>query len=150
MILYNWTGLGLREDPAGSGKFGASRGKRTHAGYDRLCKPGQVIKAPMAGKMMRSFPYANDKFYTGVSIWADDYMVKMWYFSPFEYLIINRVARGQEIGIAQNISDKYGGGMKAHVHLGLWSLNPTTLLNPEDYLEPAEDERLVKLQNGGH
>ena len=135
MRLYNWTGLGLREDAGGSGRFGAPRGKRKHRGYDRLAIPGQEIFAPMSGKMVRSFPYIDDKNYTGCAIWADDFMIKMWYFTPIETLLHQYVEAGQMIGIAQDISLKYGGGMQAHVHLGLWGLHPTKLLNPELYFD---------------
>lgn len=149
MKLLNWTGLGLREDTAGSGRFGSPRGSRKHAGYDRLCTVGQDVIAPMGGKMVRSYPYAGDKFYTGCAIWGEDFMVKMWYFEPIEALLFSVIEPGQIIGKAQAISQKYGGGMLDHVHLGLWGLHPTILLNPELYFEGTE-EQIIKLQNGGY
>ncbi len=150
MRLYNPTGKGIRSDSGGDGHFGARRGKRKHEGIDLLCKPGQVVIAPIAGKIIRSYPYQNDRVYTGVSILADYYMVKLWYLTPYEDLIISRVEVGQEIGLAQDISVKYGGEMKPHIHMGFWSLHPTTLLNPEDFLEPIEDGKIVKLKSGGY
>jgi len=142
--LYNWTSLGLRDDAAGSGRFGSPRGSRKHQGYDRLCVPGQIIKSPLSGKMVRSYPYAKDMSYKGCSIWSDEFMIKMWYFEPYEDLIHSVVEAGQDIGIAQDISAKYGGEMKPHVHLGLWGLYPTVLLNPELYF--ADND---KLKNSG-
>lgn len=147
MILLNWTGMGLREDSGGSGRFGASRGTRKHQGYDRLCLVGQDVFAPMRGKMVRSYPYIDDKKYTGCAIWADDFMIKMWYFTPIENILFTIVEAGQVIGQAQDISAKYGGGMQPHVHLGLWGLHPTTLLNPEMYFQDADNH---KLQEGGY
>lgn len=47
MILVNPTKLGLREDSAGSGRFGAKRGNRQHSGYDFLCKPGQISECSL-------------------------------------------------------------------------------------------------------
>ena len=149
MKLLNWTGMGLREDSGGSGRFGSPRGKRKHAGYDRLCIVGQDIIAPMGGKMVRSFPYVDDKDYTGCAIWGEDFMVKLWYFEPEESLLHTFVEAGQVIGNAQDISKKYGGKMQPHVHLGLWGLHPTILLNPELYFE-GTDEQIEKLKEGGY
>jgi len=150
MILCNPTGLGIRSDSGGDGHFGASRGNRKHEGMDFLCEPGQVIRSPISGKLTRSWPYVGDKTYTGCGIWGKKYMVKLWYFTPDESLIQDEVIAGQEIGLAQNISVKYGGGMKPHIHLGLWSLNPTTLLNPEKYITMITDAQSEKLKAKGY
>ena len=150
MKLCNPTGKGIRSDIGGDGHFGASRGNRTHQGLDFLCEPGQVIRAAISGKLTRSRPYMDDAFYVGCGIWGKKYMVKMWYFTPYEDLIHDEVKAGQEIGIAQDISKKYGGGMLPHIHLGLWSLEPTTLLNPEKYIIMITDEQIEKLKEKGY
>jgi len=146
MILQNPTGLGLREDSGGSGRFGASRGKRKHEGFDFLCVPGQIVRAVIAGKLVSAYPYAGDVIFAGCRLWGKDFMAKMFYFIPNENLINEDVLAGEEIGIAQDISAKYGGGMKAHIHVAIYSLNPTMLRNPEDYL----DTEANRLKNGGY
>ena len=146
MILYNSTGLGIRSDPAGDGHFGAPRGDRKHQGIDRLCEPGQIAKAEIEGTLVLAYPYPDDKIYTGCRIWGKSWMVKMFYFIPIPALIGCNVLAGESIGIAQDISQKYGGGMLAHLHIGLYKLNPTLLVNPEDYLDTEEN----RLKNGGY
>ena len=51
-MFENPTGLGIRNDEAGSGDFGASRdgGTREHAGLDILSVPSQDIVAPFSGE----------------------------------------------------------------------------------------------------
>ena len=149
MKLCNPTGKGIRSDKQGDGHFGASRGNRTHQGLDFLCEPGQIVRAAISGKLSRSRPYHNDTEYVGCGIWGKKYMVKMWYFTPYEDLIHDQVKAGQEIGLAQDISQKYGGSMLPHIHLGLWSLEPTTLLNPEKYIIMITDKQIEKLKKGG-
>ena len=154
MILFNSTGMDIRSDPAGDGHFGARRlrtvnGKvvtQKHEGIDRLCKPGQIVRAEIAGKLVRAYPYVGDFVYTGCRIWGKDFMAKMFYFIPHDNLINVDVLAGEEIGIAQDISAKYGGGMLAHIHVGLYKLNPTLLVNPENYLDTEEN----RLKNGGY
>jgi hypothetical protein len=146
MILHNPTGLGLREDPAGSGHFGASRGNRVHEGYDFRCKPGQIIRAVIAGKLVRAYPYAGDVIFAGCRLWGADFMSKMFYFIPHDHVINEDVLAGEEIGIAQDILAKYGGGMLPHIHVALYSLNPTKLLNIENYFDTEEN----RLKEGGY
>jgi len=146
MKLYNPTGLGIRSDAGGDGHFGAKRGDRKHEGLDFLCEPGQVVKAVIAGKLVRAFPYAGDTFYTGCRIWGACWMSKMFYFEPYARLVNEDVLAGEVIGIAQDISKKYGGDMKPHIHCALYKLNPTLLVNPEDYLGGDGEQ----LKNGGY
>lgn len=146
MILYNPTGQGIRKDEKGDGHFGASRGNRLHEGYDFLAAPGQIVKAVIAGKLVRAYPYAGDVIFAGCKIWGKSFMAKMFYFIPHSNLINENVLAGEEIGIAQDISAKYGGGMKPHIHVAVYSLNPTRLLNPEDYFDTEEN----RLKEGGY
>jgi len=146
MILFNPTGGGIRSDPAGDGHFGASRGNRKHEGIDFLCTPGQVVRAIIPGKLVMAYPYAGDVIFAGCRIWGKDWMCKMFYFIPHDNLINMDVIAGEAIGIAQDISAKYGGGMLPHIHCGLYKLNPTLLVNPENYLDTEEN----RLKNGGY
>lgn len=146
MILYNPTNLGIRSDSGGDGHFGASRGDKKHKGLDFICAPGQIIKAVIAGKLIRAYPYAGDVIFTGCRIWGKDWMSKMFYFIPHKHLINEDVLAGENIGIAQDISAKYGGGMKPHIHVELYKLNPTKLVDPEEYLE----RDCEKLKKGGY
>jgi murein DD-endopeptidase MepM/ murein hydrolase activator NlpD len=146
MILHNPTGLGIRSDPGGDGHFGASRGNRKHEGLDFLCAPGQIVRAVIPGKLVSAYPYAGDVIFAGCRLWGKDFMAKMFYFIPHKHLINEDVLAGEEIGIAQDISAKYGGGMLPHLHVGLYKLNPTLLVNPEDYLDADKEQ----LRNGGY
>ena len=146
MILQNPTGLGLREDTAGSGRFGASRGNRKHEGIDLLCEPRQIVRATIPGKLITAYPYPDDWIYTGCRIWGKDWMAKMFYFMPYSHRINENVLAGEDIGIAQDISLKYGGGMLPHIHVALYKLNPTLLVNPEKYLDTEEN----RLKDGGY
>ncbi len=49
------TGLGIRNDPAGSGHYGAPRGRRKHNGLDFLCVPGQTVVCPIAAAKVVKF-----------------------------------------------------------------------------------------------
>ena len=146
MILYNPTGGKIRSDSGGDGHFGAPRGGRKHEGLDFECDPGQTVRAVIPGKLVNAYPYAGDTFYTGCRIWGKDWMAKMFYFVPFPRLVNENVLAGEAIGIAQDISQKYGGEMKPHVHVGLYSLNPTKMVNPENYLDTEEN----RLKDGGY
>jgi hypothetical protein len=70
------TGMGIRNDAAGSGVFGARRTKTVnctlveyeHEGTDYQCIPGQAVYMPFTGQIVREArPYA-DGSYSGVVI----------------------------------------------------------------------------------
>ena len=129
----------LRNDSSGGGSFGASRdgGTRAHNGTDLLVTPGQSIRTPFAATVVRyAIPYANDSRYSGVLLQGVGamaaYQVKIFYLSPTvqpgQFL-----PQGAQVGTAQKISTKYGGGMKDHVHVEVYRngtlINPATVLN---------------------
>jgi len=122
------TGLGIRNDPDGFGWYGAPRGKRKHQGKDYLCAPGQDIYFPLeSGKITRiAYPY-NDHDYQGVLIEARYISIKMFYFEVWPHLIGKYLKRDEVIGMAQDISKKYGGQMEAHIHLSVVSIDPEFL-----------------------
>lgn len=107
-------------DRYGSGQYGASRDKTTriHSGIDIVVERGEKIFMPITGIIMREvMPYQDDKTYTGVLIkgigdW-DGYELKIFYVSG---TLSGSVAKGQEIGITQDISSKYP-GITNHIHL---------------------------------
>jgi murein DD-endopeptidase MepM/ murein hydrolase activator NlpD len=117
------TSRGIRDnDKWGSGRYGASRGDRKHKGTDYICRPGQEIKSPINGKIVReSKPYPGS--FSGLLIKGNHLTIKMFYFMPFDALIGERVQKGQLIGTAQDISKKYP-GMIPHIHLEVISVDP--------------------------
>jgi len=121
------TGKGVRNDAKGFGNYGAKRGSRKHKGVDYLCEPGQDIVAPISGMVERiAYPYA-DKSYSGLVI-AGPYMtVKLFYFEVVTNVGLY-VERGDTIGLAQDISQRYGGlPMLPHIHLEVVSIDPEAL-----------------------
>jgi len=128
--LLNPTGKGIRSDSAGDGHWQANRGDRRHKGIDLLCDPGQDILSPIKGFVTRvAYPYADDPSWKGIVIQGDWCRIKMYYLDPF-VRIGRQVTQGEVIGKAQNISLRYGGDMRAHVHLEFEEIIP----NPELYL----------------
>ena len=126
------TGLGIRSDPAGSGHYGAPRGKRKHDGIDFLCKPGQTVSCPIeTGLVVRlAYPYETTK-YGGLLIKNKHLAIKIFYLDPWPGIIGTLISRGDPIGIAQDITERYGGQMRPHLHLAVISFNPEILLQKE-------------------
>lgn len=117
----------LRNDAAGLGHFGASRGggKRRHNGYDLIVAKGQPVFVPADGTITRqAFPYGqDDPRWTGVEIalsgfWKG-YQLRIFYMEPLPDLIGKTVTKGQQIGTAQDISEKWGRHMMPHIHVEL-------------------------------
>ncbi|MHC5059206.1 MAG: hypothetical protein ACYTKD_31520 [Planctomycetota bacterium] len=140
--FVNPTGKPIRIDQAGSGRFKVPRGERLHKGVDFLCTPGQVILSPINGRVIRvAYPYSGDKKYKGVLIGDGNFQVKMFYLEPHRYLIGHVVLAGAEIGVAQDISQRYKGtggtGMEPHIHCQL-ALRPERAImdNNNLYLDP--------------
>lgn len=104
-------------DASGSGKFGSSRsgGKRKHMGLDILVKKGEPVFAPFDMEFVRvSKPYEDDNKFVGGYWKSPDFDVKIFYMSP----VTNKkyFKQGEQIGIAQDISEKYGKQMPTHIH----------------------------------
>lgn len=111
-------------DKWGGGCYLAKRGNnRLHDGTDYICTPGQDIVSPIAGRIERiANPYANEK-YSGLLIQGEWMAIKLFYFKPDKELIGKTIDKGQKIGIAQDISEKYP-DMTPHIHLTIISINP--------------------------
>ena len=123
-------------DKFGSGKFGAQRRKSTgevytHQGIDILTFPGQPIKAPFDLSFVRvANPYPNDKTLKG-GIWKSGNLeMKIFYLSPITGKKSFR--KGEIIGYAQNLNEKYGEGIGNHIHLELRENG--IIINPEKYV----------------
>jgi len=112
------TGPSRRIDPWGSGQYGAGRGHRTHHGLDIVAKPGEAIRSPIDGDVVReAHPYANEPRFSGVVIrgsgdW-DGYEVKLFYVHG---LFSGAAKSGQILGHAQDLTRRYP-GITNHVHL---------------------------------
>lgn len=122
----------LRSDSWGSGAYGAKRKNRKHKGIDLIVTPGEKIFAPFNGEFIRvARPYSGDSFYSGALLKSDDGQeIKIFYFEPA--ISPGKITRGQVIGYAQNIADKYGSTMKPHIHVEAYNsagdnINPTNL-----------------------
>lgn len=128
--------MALRDDAAGSGRFGAPRGRRSHQGIDILVQEGDAIYAPFTGRFIRrSQPYASDSRYSGIVLHADGYELKIFYLAPLTFTPGQTIRRNQLIGTAQAISKKYGGSMKDHIHIEVRKLVGAELINPEQMFE---------------
>ncbi len=139
MNFINPTGKPVRIDQAGSGMFKASRGERLHKGVDFMCTPGQIVVSPINGRVIRiAYPYADDRSWRGVLIGDSNFQVKMFYVDPYPHIIGRVVLAGDNIGMAQNISERYGGqGMEPHVHCQL-ALRPERCIISTDniFIDP--------------
>ena len=129
-MITNPTGLGVRNDPKGSGWYRSKRGKRLHAGLDFLCVPTQNVVAPISGTVTRKvIVYRGDSRWTGVEIVGPKGKVKLFYVKPRVGIIGAHVHEGDVIGTAQDISVKYGPEMKPHVHLEIKEFDPYLLVS---------------------
>ena len=125
-LFTNPTGLGIRSDSEGGGRFGDRRGPtRVHDGLDVVCVPGQKVLSPISGVFTRIvYPYASDLSWSGVEIKNEDFWIWMFYIDPRRSLLKTYVLAGDVIGAAQDISRKYGAAMTPHIHLQVRRISP--------------------------
>lgn len=137
MKFVNPTGKDIRNDSKGLGYYGAPRGYRKHNGVDFGCEKRQPILMPVDGIIVReSLPYHDDLRWRGVHIINPRVEIKMWYFLPDRNLIGRRIMAGTQIGIAQDIGEKYE-GVTPHIHLRIVKCDPMLLF-------PETDEKLYE------
>ncbi len=112
----------IRIDGAGSGLFGAPRGKRLHQGLDLVVKKGEPVYSPINGVVgSHRYPYASDLRWRGMELLGTHdgkpLAVRLFYMTPS--LSINTpVRKGDIIGYAQAIDEKYPGqNMLPHLHV---------------------------------
>jgi len=127
--MLNPTGGIVRMDTMGSGIYGASRGgEKWHNGVDFSATPGQAVKSPIDGKVIRQvIVYPNDIYY-GIEIRNSKIEICMFYLTPLENVIGTEIKKGDIVGVAQDISKKYSPKMKPHVHLRVNSIDPMLLI----------------------
>ncbi len=133
----------IRRDSAGHGDFMAKRGKRLHRGIDLIGQPGTEIVSPIDGKFDRVYrPYSKDLQWRGAFIKSDYLWVGIFYVTPYDNLLGANVKAGQPLGIMQDITEKYGGDMKPHIHLEtiippLGAMDrPGTVFGEKQYVNP--------------
>ena len=102
------------------GSDGKKAGTRYHGGVDFVSTPGQDIFSPVNGKVIRiTNAYAsNNQDLKAIVIGDQGYEYKVLYTKP-SVKKDDFVLRGQKIGAAQDLSEKFGTGMTNHVHLSV-------------------------------
>jgi len=133
----NPTGLGIRNDAGGKGYYGAPRSRKLangkiqrylHKGTDYKCVPGQIVRSPMTGIIVRiARPYVQGEF-SGLVIAAKRLTLKMFYLQPFPQLIGKVVKIGEEIGLAQDIGKKYP-LVTPHIHVEVVRCDPEIFID---------------------
>lgn len=154
--------LPVRNDPAGSGEFGAKRGSRKHEGMDYAVQPGQKLVWPYEkSKIIRvGYPYTGDYTFRLIELGPPNGFCKMPGFS-FYYKVMyatllddlcpgDMVSPGQIFAIAQDVRLKYpnlADVMLPHVHVECYDasnrnvpLHPESKLTYEDHAEQSSPE----------
>ena len=124
--------LRVRNDPAGSGHFGALRGSRRHRGIDFILRPRDGLCSPVAGAVTKlGYAYPEDLSYRYVEVTdADGLRHRFFYVYP-DVDEDDIVEEGTVLGCAQNIADKYPDTeMENHVHYEIIDTEGT-YLDPE-------------------
>ena len=102
-------------DDHGSGHFGASRGGRSHNGFDLLCDAGVPVCSPVAGTVTKvGYPYGDDLSFRYVQVSAGAYDFRTFYLEP-AVSVGDKVDQGTVIGYGQDLGARYP-GIVNHVH----------------------------------
>ena len=104
-------------DQWGSGELGAPRGNRKHNGIDYACAPDTIVCSLTDGHVTKlGYPYGDDLSYRYVEV-TDfrGYQHRYFYVQP-SVEVGERVERGDMVGKAQDIQERYDTNMKNHVH----------------------------------
>lgn len=109
-------------DAFGSGDFGAGRdaGRRKHEGVDYVAEIGAAVRAPISGEVVRmGYAYRGVGGLRSVDIYNAETKVtaRLLYVAP-SVEIGDVVVAGEEIGVAQDLSERYP-GITNHVHVEL-------------------------------
>lgn len=126
----------IRKDASGDGRFGARRSTHTHQGVDLLVTPGETVRSPIAGRFVREgYPYRNDPRYRMIVVNGEGIEVRIMYAEPLPSLRPgDAIMRGQPIGVAQAVADKYGPPMLNHLHIEARRIVGAQLLDPTPFL----------------
>lgn len=124
------------DDPTGHGYYGAKRGTRKHKGVDVLSTAGEPTMAPFAGVITKyGWVYKNHKAgkekMRYVEITGPVYRTWLMY-STLAKKIGDRIFEGEVYGVAQDVSEYWGGSMRNHIHIQVWKHG--LLTDPEPLL----------------
>lgn len=125
--------LTIRSDSAGSGAFGAVRGRgRTHRGIDFLLPAGETLLSPVQGRISKiGYPYGDDLSYTYVEVLVNEYYHRFFYVRA-QHDVGTHMYVGTELGTAQDIVARYPSkGMTNHIHYEI--KHEGKYINPEEY-----------------
>jgi murein DD-endopeptidase MepM/ murein hydrolase activator NlpD len=100
-------------DKFGSGKFGASRGKRTHNGID-LAAQVLALKSGTVTKI--GYPYGDDLFFRYVQITDEEGIDWRYFYVQPTIKKGSYIEKGQAIGVMQCTGKRYP-EITPHVHL---------------------------------
>ena len=118
-MIARWDERVIRVDGQGNGNFAEPRGGHRHKGVDYCFLPDEAVKSPVSGIVTRiGQAYSDTPKYKLIEILSHKGYI-LWrflYVKPF-VKAGDKVTVDQTIGTAQDISAKYGGGMKDHVHV---------------------------------
>jgi len=126
----------VRRDCWGDGAFGAPRGGRLHRGLDLVAEPGQLVLAPVHGRIVRwGWCYPDDPEYRLAVIQAADapMLVRLLYVRPAVRAGTD-VTPEDTIGLVQDLRRRYPAGARhpepitPHVHLEVALLDGAALV----------------------
>jgi len=108
-------------DAYGSGAFHARRdgGKRTHEGADFVVAPGGDVHAPITGAVTRiGYAYVHDTSLRFIELTDSAlHLVARVFYVDSDLHVGDVVLAGAVLGVAQNLTAKYPGGITNHVHV---------------------------------
>lgn len=101
-------------DAQGAGYFGAPRGDRAHKGVDFVAKPGEPVRAFMAGRVTKlGFPYADKPEFRYVEVTRPNGdKLRHFYVSP-TVQVGDQIAAGEMLGTCQELPYP---GITQHIH----------------------------------
>ena len=127
-------------DEWGSGHFMAPRGTRDHHGIDFLVSESSIVYSMVTGTVTKLGTCYRGAQYRYVQVDDDNgNHVRMFYIMP-SVLVGDLVKMGQNIGVAQNLADRYPAdfshskSMPNHVHLEV--VKKGTLFSGKEFIDP--------------
>lgn len=126
--------MSVRVDPKGDGHFGSKRSGHTHQGTDFLVNEGDGVDSPIDGRIVRyGYAYRDSATYRNIVIRGEGVEIKIMYARLMSGVNVgDTVKRGEQIGVAQAVSQRYGGPpMRDHIHVEARRIAGDQLMNPE-------------------
>jgi murein DD-endopeptidase MepM/ murein hydrolase activator NlpD len=140
IIVNGWanpTGLGIRNDSGGSGRYGASRSRAggIHYGVDYSGVSGQDVYAPITGTITATKPSRTSKLH-GFNMVSDDRLttVTVLYAKIAPSLQGKHVTVGQVVAVQEDLqtANEYPANVGDHVHVQIrrnrLRVNPETVI----------------------